>query len=274
MSKKNERQEYLLRASIVSRVRVINESHSLWPYLIEPNRQVMAGVFIETEVHLQTGEVVEFDFLQKKVKKIFRGRGRVVRTGANGAVVRVLEVMSLDKPLLRSNPTAEEASKKAASNQRIEVLPDDAKIEELLVSLIGSKIKVAEKPRQSDPTSPVIGTYLSDQGKLLALVVTDVAATNYLGASLARIPAGAAAAAIRTNTIEEEMRDNCYEILNVGASLFNLSGGVHVKLSALLVPPTPLPPDIAELMQTPRMRKDIEVIIPLYETCRMAIYIA
>lgn len=83
------------------------------------------------------------------------------------------------------------------------------------------------------------GIYHDGNGKLLGAVLADLAFTAYSGACFSLIPPDVAEECIAAKTLDESMRENFAEVLNVGSRLFNTSG--RVALKSTFFPPAAVP---------------------------------
>lgn len=149
-------------------------------------------------------------------------------------------------------------------------------VRDLLTDLMGRSVtaKLAQKPIHAVPGTRTVAVYLRATGAVGAVGISDIAGATYLGAALSLVPPGVAAQAHKKGVLDDALLENYGEIVNVAASLFNVSGGPHVKLSRVyVVPPTSLPPEIASVL--PRTtRLDLDVTVPGYGAGKFSLVVA
>ncbi|MFO0670920.1 MAG: hypothetical protein U0235_15035 [Polyangiaceae bacterium] len=145
-------------------------------------------------------------------------------------------------------------------------LPTQAATIHLMAGLLCKPItaKPAAAPFLASPGPRVIGLYVDDKGAVGSLWMCDVAAGAYLGAALSLIGPAVAAEAHKTGRLNEGLLENLREVVNVAASLFNVTGGGHVRLRDVLVPPAPIPADVVALANVKKNRTDLDITVPGY----------
>ncbi len=84
------------------------------------------------------------------------------------------------------------------------------------------------------------------------------------GASLALIPAKAAADIVEERVLPHDMVENLHEVMNILGGLFNRHGAPHVRLFELHVPGHPPPTDISEHLRRLGQRSDLKVEVSGY----------
>lgn len=145
-------------------------------------------------------------------------------------------------------------------------LPSEKAVRDLLAGLLGKEIDVF--PSDPVPTAPVdlfsVAVYATDSLKAVALFVCDLELSVYLGSALSLLPSGGAKDAVANKTLSDEMFENLYEILNVGASMFNRANNPHVKLYHVYRPDDALPQDIRHWISRRGGRLDLSADVPGY----------
>lgn len=155
-------------------------------------------------------------------------------------------------------------------------LPNQAAAMQLLQGLLCKPVaaKPATAPLGASPGPRVVAVYVTDTGAVGSLCVCDVAAAAYLGAALSLIGPAVAAEAHKTGRLSEGLLENLREVVNVGASLFNVSGGGHVRFKDLLVPPGALAPEIVSLVNSKKSRLDLDITVPGYGAGKLSFVLA
>lgn len=153
-------------------------------------------------------------------------------------------------------------------------LPLPALVGTTLSDLLGKSVAVKRltTPLLPGPRVPVaIGTYrIGADEKPTILWVCELSLAASLAAALSLMPSGIAQEQARKGQLDENLRENLHEVMNVGASM--LSGhGTRFALGAVHLPPAPAPADIAPLLARPPARLDLEIAIPGYEPGKMAL---
>jgi CheY-like chemotaxis protein len=145
-------------------------------------------------------------------------------------------------------------------------LPPPHRVKELLEGLLSRKVQL----RPGDPVLPtssaraVVGSYVDDQLRLVAVVVADVALAAHAGAALGLLPAAAANEGIASGTLTAAIALNAAEVLNVSARLLNTPGQRHVRLYEIHSPTDALPGDVSALLRSFGARLDVVVDIAGY----------
>ena len=152
-------------------------------------------------------------------------------------------------------------------------LPQPKQLKDLLADLLGRDVTLTPgtpyAPRPDDAVT--IATYVDDALNLVALVACDLPFSAYAGAAIGLVPPAGAQAAIDDGKLTDNLADNLYEVLNIGASVFNVPGADHVRLHA--VHPAGPPPDPQLRIRTLTLgrREDLVVDIAGYGNGRLSV---
>ncbi len=146
-------------------------------------------------------------------------------------------------------------------------LPVPKEIRDLFTDLMGREVTLSPSsplaPRPAEPTS--VAVYVDDHLQVSALVVCDLAFSAYAGAAIGLIPAPIAAESIEAGALDDNLRDNLYEVLNIASSLFNPPGADHLKLYELFPAAVGgLPPQVRIQTLTLGRREDLSIDIAGY----------
>jgi hypothetical protein len=155
-------------------------------------------------------------------------------------------------------------------------LPTVKEVRDLLGDLLGRDITVAVvDPRGLNANnSDMVGTYVDQRLTMHAVAYADFDLAAYVGAALALVPQGGAAAAIEDGDLPQSLSENTAEFLNVLASLFNAEGAVHQRLYSVHPPGKTPPTDVAALAGSLGCRLDLDVTIAGYGGGRLAVAVA
>jgi hypothetical protein len=147
-------------------------------------------------------------------------------------------------------------------------MPPAELIGKLLNPMLGRAVTVNKVPyAQLDLSEPAtVGVYERDTGMIAAACLCDLELSAYLGAALVLAPQGSAEDAIDAGALPEILLDGHREIVNVASRLFNRMNRPHVKLRELFTTPCHLPRDVANLLNGPAERLQVEVDVDGYGT--------
>ncbi len=155
-------------------------------------------------------------------------------------------------------------------------LPSTAEIREMLVGLLDRDIEIAPAPPLlPGPRLPAsVALYVDDSMRVSAVVVCDLEMSCYAGAALGLATPPTAEKSITRGILDETLRENLYEVLNIAASLFNAEGARHLRLYDLHPAGDPIPANILAHTLTLGLRQDLSVTIGGYGTGRVSIVLA
>ena len=148
-------------------------------------------------------------------------------------------------------------------------LPVAQEVRELVEGLLGRSVEAHPARRGVDlkqNRENLVGTYVTDDGHVNALILVDLAAAARLGAALGLTPKSAADDAIKSGLLPVQLGDNVAEVLNVAASLFNADGAPHLRLLSVYGGDVPAPADVAQWAKMFAPRIDLELDITGYGT--------
>lgn len=143
-------------------------------------------------------------------------------------------------------------------------LPAALEVRELLEGLVGREFDALTGAEMVDPAAPggaVVAEYVSDQMQLAAIVAADLPLAAGAGSAIALLPPAGVSESVQYGELSIPQFENFSEILNVMASLFNVPGAPHLKLSAVHAPGATLPNDVAPWVRAfvPRLDLAVEV---------------
>jgi len=151
-------------------------------------------------------------------------------------------------------------------------LPNPKEIRDLLTDLLGREVTLSPSaPLAPTPRTPcTIGVYVDDALQVTAVVSFDLALSAHAGAAIGLVPVAGAEAAIEEGTLNDTLRDNVYEVLNIGASLFNPEGATHLRLYDVHHAGAPVPGDVLVKAVTLGRREDLAVQVAGYGSGRLS----
>ena len=152
-------------------------------------------------------------------------------------------------------------------------LPNRHSVRNTIQDLIGRDVDLKDGlPPQSKSTN-VVAVYVTDKLATSAVAVVDLECAARMGGCLGMVPRLVVDEAIQARELPSTLHDNCYEVLNVMAAVFNLPNAPHVRLYQMYGPNTALPADIAQLGAMLGNRMDVELNIAGYGTGLLSIVI-
>ncbi len=143
-------------------------------------------------------------------------------------------------------------------------LPSRHTVRNLIEDLVGRDVDLGDGlPPQSKSTN-VVAVYVNDRLAVSAMVVLDLEGAARLGGALAMVPKAGVDDAITSRELSAALRDNCFEVLNVMASVFNGPAAPHVRLYEMYGPGGGLPADVAALAANAGSRMDVRFTVAGY----------
>lgn len=142
----------------------------------------------------------------------------------------------------------------------------------LLGTLLGQRPKVTKGAMLVANKLHTVATYIDDESKHVYAAVADVAFVAGAGAALALIPARMVQECIKSGSASETMTENTYEVLNIGASLFNEieNTKLHVKIDRMDIHEK-LTKELVSQIARPTARLDLVVGITGYPDAKISL---
>ncbi|MFI7586947.1 hypothetical protein ACIB24_07715 [Spongisporangium articulatum] len=150
-------------------------------------------------------------------------------------------------------------------------VPPRQAVRNVIEGLVGRDVDFSDGEAVHAGGTSVTAVFVTDKLSTSAVAVVDLAAAARLGGALGLIPKGGVDDAIDDKELPATLRDNCYEVLNVLSSVFNVPGAPHVKLYKMYGPGDALPPDVQSLTATLGAREDVRMDISGYGPGLMSI---
>jgi hypothetical protein len=152
-------------------------------------------------------------------------------------------------------------------------LPVPKEIRDLLTELLDREVTLSPSaPLAPTPKNPcTVGVYVDDRLQVTALVAFDLPLSAHAGAAIGLVPVAGAEAAIEEGVLNDTLRENVYEVLNIAASLFNVEGADHLRLYDVHHIGVPLPGDVLGKALTLGRREDLAVEVAGYGPGRLSV---
>lgn len=152
-------------------------------------------------------------------------------------------------------------------------LPSTKEIRDLLTELLDRDIQVSPTPPLAPtPNNPcTVAVYVDDTLQVTSVIAFDLALSAYAGAAIGLVPTAGAEAAIEERILNDTLRENVYEVLNIAASLFNHDGATHVRLYDAHHIGNVLPGDVMVKALTLGRREDLRIEVGGYGTGRLSV---
>lgn len=152
-------------------------------------------------------------------------------------------------------------------------LPSRHAVRSVIEGLIGRSVEIEDGIGVPPKATNAVAVYVNNRLGVQAVIVVDLETAARLGGALALLPKGGVDDAIDERSLPDTMLENCYEVLNVLASVFNVGEAPHVRLYQLYGPADAIPPDIAQIAALPGSRMDIDLKISGYGDGVMSIVV-
>ncbi|MFK8026613.1 MAG: hypothetical protein AB8C40_00975 [Gammaproteobacteria bacterium] len=146
-------------------------------------------------------------------------------------------------------------------------------VKKTLDPLFGKEIDLKDAKPLDTSNKVVIGTYVNGEGQTTGAIVMDYSCACYTAAALSMMPADIAEENIKSGEIEESLRDNLYEVLNIGVSFFSDGTTPDMRIKEMLVGPTEIPGDIQNVFKNAYTDLHVEMDIPGYGSGSSSMYL-
>ena len=145
-------------------------------------------------------------------------------------------------------------------------IPPAVEIEELLTTLLDLDVEVStiSKLPYNSKDICVLGLYRKEEKHLGGLAIGDRYFSNYIGASLTRMPAEGARSDGRQSVVTETILENVGEVFNVLTSTLNARGAPHLTLHQTRKDSMPLAGPLGKIVGVAPNRIDLQVSVPGY----------
>ncbi len=152
-------------------------------------------------------------------------------------------------------------------------IPNRHSVRNTIQDLIGRDVDLSDANPPGPKSTNVVAVYVTDKLATSAISIVDLECAARLGGSLGMIPRMVVDEAIKARELPTTLEENCYEVLNVLAAVFNVPNAPHVRLYQMYGPNAALPPDIVALGVMLGSRMDVELKIAGYGTGLLSIIV-
>jgi hypothetical protein len=152
-------------------------------------------------------------------------------------------------------------------------LPPTKLIKDVIDGMLGKEVTVAQANALTPPDAVggAIAVYIDDSDHLGAVAGWDLQLAAKVGAAVALVPARAVEDAVEEQYLPENLLENLSEVSNVLASVFQLPGNPHLRLSRMYRPINSADIDAVNLLYALGNRIDLKIDVPNYGTGRLAV---
>lgn len=151
-------------------------------------------------------------------------------------------------------------------------MPIPEEVRDFLGDLLGKPVSVTKASNKIDfsdeDQSYVTGLYVDDHDRLIGACISDIPLAATAGAALAMMPASVAKEAADAGKLEEGLRDNFYEVVNILSRLLNGPSVPHLRLTELV---DGVPADVTALIEKAKGRRNYDVTVVGYSGGRMGL---
>jgi hypothetical protein len=152
-------------------------------------------------------------------------------------------------------------------------LPNRHAVRNTIQDLIGRDVELSDGVPPQAKTTNVVAVYVTDKLATSAVAVVDLECAARMGGSLGMIPKAVVEEAIAARELPSPLDENCYEVLNVLAAVFNVPNAPHVRLYEMYGPNQGVPGDVAAIAGLAGTRMDISLNISGYGDGLMSIVV-
>jgi hypothetical protein len=144
-------------------------------------------------------------------------------------------------------------------------VPNDEQVSQLLTDLLGREVQATWTPGNHEmPRHGMVASYCTDDGRTVALAVSDAGFACRTGAALVLVPPGGANESADAGEVPDHLEENFHEVVNIMASLLNADGGAHVRLGQVHAIGDPLDEEAAQILATPTKRRVFHTTVEGY----------
>lgn len=146
-------------------------------------------------------------------------------------------------------------------------------IKNTLECLFGKDIELTESSPVEQSNTSVVGSYVDGEGKVIGAVIMDLPCACYTAAALSMVPPDIASESISSGVIEDNLRDNVYEVLNVGVSFFSDGTTPDMRLKDMYVGSKEEMQGVSDVLKNAYTELHVDVSISGYGNGASSLYL-
>lgn len=140
--------------------------------------------------------------------------------------------------------------------------------------LLGKDVDVNDAKKVDSSGNVVIGQYINGDGETVGAIVFDLKLACYSAAALSLLPANTADETIKGGKLDEPLRSNAYEVLNVGVGFFSDGSTPDMRLSGMYSNGEELPEEVRTVFAKAYTDLSVKVDIPGYGSGNGSLYLS
>lgn len=141
------------------------------------------------------------------------------------------------------------------------LVPDTDSVVELLTMVFGDGVEATDLG-DTEWDGKLMATFVADDDSLVGLCGADIDFAAYSAAALSMMPAAVAQEQISAGALNDIMKDNYYEVMNICSKLFMNDDTAHLRLSKSL--PDESGPELVGQLNGAATHKSFILDIPKY----------
>ena len=149
-------------------------------------------------------------------------------------------------------------------------MPTSEKVTAMLENLFDGLVIKPGKSFELIEARAMVGVYCADNGTPVAACATDFALSAVAGSALSMLPPPVCKDAITTGTLNDTMKENLKEIMNICSRLLMDDFSPHLKLLSMH-PARGVPKAAAQMLMEVRNRAHFNLTIPRYGSGFMSV---
>ena len=153
--------------------------------------------------------------------------------------------------------------------------PKADSIRRVIADLLGREVTVTPGDALvlERATPAVVSDYVTADGRIAAMCITDLRLSNALGAALTMVSVRHVDDAVKQRVVDHQNLDNLAEIVNIMARLFNSADCALLEWNRAHALPGDVPDATTALLKAPRARRDYDVTLEEYGSGKLAILV-
>jgi hypothetical protein len=156
-------------------------------------------------------------------------------------------------------------------------LPIQETLRDLFVDLLGkgaeaTRGKELKVGRPGSGPALIVATWVDKFDRVGAVCIAELPIAAMVSAALVMAPPSRATDAVTAGALDDDLRENFHEVVNVLTTVLNTPTTPHLKLDRMFqYPAEDLPADVRRVVETPSSRRDFELAIDGYGKGRISL---